>query len=319
MIDNIIDIEELGFNDPVDLDIRIYEPGNNTNLPKYRIHKQKLYLYVSKSVISKFVSLNEVIDYCPKEIFNTVIYPKYKRKSTSAMSAGTYFEVQCLGKGTNGITDVNYPLLKNGNKSATNKRIDEQVLMFKHLYPQKGMTILNDKSNIQIRGKKKWEMSPYLDVVVLLTGEADWITPYSENGISFDSIITDLKYTSDIRSTFGYEKWGHLFTNPNLIDYTQATMYHLLFDLPFAYWLFDGKTTGMENKFFFVNLDPNHSDKNLANAAQKRLYDFRESVNKTVNEIVFNFRRNWPAEPTPIRCEKCAVSDCMHKLMINTI
>ncbi len=316
MLDNFIDIKSLGYDDPIDTDIQTYSPGNNLGLPRYRIHKGKLVLYISNSLINEFIQWGEIKDYCAKKVFETYITGNYEGLSASdAMNNGSYFETQCLGSGAGNKVTIDLPSIRGGKKSMPQKRIDEQVLMFKHLMRDMGMLILPDKSNVQVKAMKEWADNNYIDLIVFATGESDLITPYSHGGIVYDNIVVDLKLTGDITSTYGPYQWGDLKKR----DMKQATLYSLLFDMPFAYWIFDYKSSVRENKFFFVNSDINHPNPELANNAKFRLRVLTEAFRKTINEIVFNFKNGWKENPSEDNCKKCPLKNCRYKFEIKVV
>lgn len=315
MLEYVIDIEGLGYKDPIDADIKDYSPGNNKNEPRYRIHKNKLVLYISKTLIGEFVQYGDIKKYCPAFIYKVYMTQEIKKPPTDPMLIGSYFETGALGEGAGGLKTVKFPKKgRGGNKSVIHTRVDEQITMFHHLYPKKGMVIMDEGRNVQVKGMKQWINHNYLDLIVFMTGEADWITPYSEKGISYDLIICDIKMTGDLTSNFGPFQWA----DKSRIDMTQPVMYHLLFGFPFAFWIFDYKPSVRENDFFFVNLDTNHTDKRLAQAAAWRLRAFKETVRKVINEIVLNFKQGWQPVPGDY-CKKCPIKDCKEKQKINLI
>lgn len=322
-MENLIEIQNLGYEDPIDNNehnIETYSPGNNTGLPRYRVHNEKLYLYISASLIAKFVHLGDIIEYCPKQIYTTVMLQQNRSEPTLPMLRGSYFESQCLGGGAGGKMTDDLPRKKNGIKTVAHNRIDDQITMFKHLYPKMGMVIMEDNQNTQVRAKKEYKEHGLLDAVVYLTGEADWLTPYMFGGEIYDSICVDIKLPGDLTSDFGKYAWGKVFSGQShFFDFTQATMYWVLFEMKFAYWLFDYKSSGPENKLFFVNHDINDPQEHLAKGAQERIYNFKKSLNNTIAEIITNFRKGWPTEPNPQLCSKCPIEDCISKINNNII
>jgi len=314
---NIVNINELGLTDPIGKQLSLdYRPGNNTNLPRFRIHKEKLILYISNTLINQFFEKGNEILYCPKRVFKTYIMNEIRNKPTLPMLKGSYFETFALGGGAGGNKVLTLPLNLNGSKTKDQQRIDDQIAAFRILKDKYDMIISDDFSNTQISGMKHFEQSNWLDVEVFLTGEADWITPignYKEH--SFGNTIVDLKLTKDLTSTFGKYAWGNL----EFINTQQGTMYNFIFELPFAFWVFDYKPKGPENKLIFVNHDTEHPNQRIATKAKYRISSTKEVINKTITEICHNFINGWKTNPKSELCTGCPILDCKDKNTLNEI
>ena len=314
---NTIDVKGLGIVDPMGTELTMdYKPSNNEKKARYRVHKNKLILYISNTLINQFFNRGDEKEYCAKRVFETYMTGNFWMKPTDAMNAGSYFETKCIGGGAGGSKVLTMPPGRGGKISVAQKRIDGQVAQFKMLVDEYGMILSDDGSNIQVKGMKHFQQNEWLDVEVFITGEADFISPIGNyRGKSFDNTIIDLKLTKDLTSTYGPFAWGNL----EFINTQQGTMYHLIFDLPFAFWLFDYKPKGPENKLIFVNHDVNHSNPAVANKAKYRLSSTKEVIRKTANEICHNFIKGWEANPKSELCRGCPVVGCKERNIMEEI
>lgn len=323
---DVLDIKGLGITDPSNKEIVGYNPGNNTGDPRFRILGNNMLLYISQTLIKSFTFLSELRDYCPKKIYEEFIANNIDWPPSDAMKAGSYFETQVLGSGANGarLTEYHKRGRKAGQRSVEQIRIDEQAILAKQLLENKGGIISDDYSNTQVKDLAQYPQDGWTNVKVFLTGEADLITPIEHEGRSFNSVCIDYKLTSDIRSTFSEYGWGRVFEAKKgskiFFDMTQATVYHLLFDMPFAYWVFDYKSKGPENKLIFINHDTKHPDPEKAIQAKFRLREFHQTMRVVINEIIFNFQTGWKTNNNDYnRCAKCGVEDCPDRNTFNEI
>ena len=308
---NVVDTKALGIIDPMGTKLTLdYKPGNNTKTARYRVHKNKLILYISNTLINQFFMKGDEKEHCAKRVFETYMTGNYWSKSTAAMDKGSYFETKSIGGGAGGSKVLSLPLGRGGKLSVDQQRIDGQVAKFKMLVDEYKIVLSDDDSNIQVKGMTRFIQNDWLDVEVFVTGEADFISPIDNyKGRKFGNTVIDLKLTKDMTSTFGPFAWGNL----EFINTQQATIYHLVFDLPFAYWLFDYKPKGPENKLIFVNHDVNHPNAAIANKAKYRLSSTKEVIRKTVNEIAHNFIKGWEANPKSELCRGCPVENCLER------
>jgi hypothetical protein len=314
---NTVDVQKLGLVDPLGIELtNDYAPGNNSKNPRYRVSGNRLVIYLSNTLINQFFERGTEKEYCPKRVFEEYMVGNWKKEPSKAMNQGSYFETKCIGGGAGGSKVLTLPPGRGGKMSVVHKRIDEQVAKFKMLCDEYGITISDDFSNTQIKEKKLVEQSDWLDVVVFLTGEADIISPIeSYKGHSFDMTVIDLKLTGDLTSTFGKYAWGNL----HFINTQQGTIYHMLFDMPFFFWVFDHKPKGLENRLIPVNHNINHPNPELASKAKYRLASTREVIRKTTTEVAQNFIKGWPATPTPTLCTGCPVLDCKDRNLLEEI
>jgi len=314
---NTINVKDNNIVDPLGTELtNDYAPGNNSNQPRFRVSGNRLVLYISNTLINQFFEKGNEKNHCPWRIYQEYMIGKWKKPPTNAMNRGSYFETRTLGGGAGGSKVLTLPPGRGGKISVGQQRIDQQVIKFKRLCEEYDITVSDDFSNTQIKEKNIFEQDDWLDIVVFLTGEADLISPIGNyKGRSFDMACIDLKLTADLTSTYGPYAWGNL----EFINTQQGTIYHLLFDMPFFYWVFDHKAKGPENKLIYVNHDPNHKDPRLASKAKYRLSSTREVIRKTTTEIAHNFIKGWPTKPDSDLCSGCPVLDCKSRNILNEI
>ena len=313
-----IDVKGLGILDPLGIPLDInYKPSNNTNKPRFRIHNNKMILYISNTLINQFFERGEKKEYCPWAVYRSYMISKDRSDPTAAMLKGSYFETKCIGGGAGGSGVHSLPLLKSGKLSTDNKRIDEQVVQFKVLKDKYGMVLKDDLSNTQVKGMIHYPQDHWVDIEVFATGEADWITPIGNyNGHSFGNSIVDLKLTGNMSSSYGKFAW----TPREFINTQQLTHYwHVFGGLPTFFWVFDYPATGMMNEIIPVNHDINHSNAKLAGKAKWRIKTFHELMRLTINEIAFNFQEGWKKNPDPALCKKCPVMGCDKRNLLNEL
>lgn len=327
MIDTI-DLKGLGITDPINTPLSEYRPGNNSGSPRYRVYKgNTLILYISQTLIKQFTRLEETVDFCGRKIYHEYMINDLSWPPTGAMRAGSYFETHLLGSGANGAQQLEYHKKGRGGKMSVEQvRIDEQIFKAKTLLEEYGGVISDDCSNVQVKTLKPYEQDKWVNVKIFLTGEADLITPLTYYGKHYDSAIIDYKLTGNLHSTFGDFGWGKVFDIPKnskiFMDLVQSTTYHLLFDMPFAYWVFDykSKDPGPEQRLVFVNHDVNHPDPVKARDAKFRLYEFHQRMNIVINKIVHQFQLGWPTNNSSYdRCAKCGLTNCPDKNNLNEI
>ena len=222
------------------------------------------------------------------------------------MQKGRYFETHCLGKGAYGSQD-DLPRLKNGNKSADHKRIDDAIILFNQIKRQK-MLYLNEY-NVQVVLRMK------LNDEFGLKGNLDiFPTTFLEEGSSIMALI-DLKLTMDITSTWGDFCWGE----PQYLDTTQLICYQTLIRgicneyndvenypediielaenglVRSFYWVFGYKKEG------FLPLEVEYTSLRVA--------EFKENLRRTMSLVGMYEQQGWPKTPGKV-CHKCPVSDC---------
>lgn len=70
---------------------------------------------------------------CPRKVFDD--FEKRPVVRGSPQEKGSYFETLCLGAGAGGTITTSIPLLKSGEKSADQVRIEAQAKRFKEMFP----------------------------------------------------------------------------------------------------------------------------------------------------------------------------------------
>ena len=103
-----------------------------------------------------------VSGYCPMKLKKCVVDKTHKIASTLSMDKGVFFETLCLGSGVHGKTLSTLPLLKNGNKSVSQIRIEAQVVKFNSLLNTHKMTI--DKKDLFMEYQLPIQMKKILEV-----------------------------------------------------------------------------------------------------------------------------------------------------------
>lgn len=300
-----------------DIDIKDYNPGNGTGLPRFRVINGRLNLFISKTVISKFVKRGTLLEYCPRYIYNRTIFnAETTDETTDAQLKGLYFETHCLGKSAGDRNFNELPRVNKGTKKSTdNLRIDEQINMFKHLSVEYGLAFDKELRNVQKFIKGKYDNHTFHDIDIWLTSELDYIGPFIESGKFHQTAVIDLKLTKDLDSSFGDFQWSR----PEYMDHTQATLICYMLKqhkIPFFYWIFDYKPSGRSNKIIHISDDVDNINPVIANNAKLRRNQLHEDIRKTVSEIVDGFRTGWQERPTQEQCKKCKL-DC--KSRISTI
>lgn len=126
--------------------------------------------------------------------------------SNESMDRGKYFEYLCIGGSAisnDEVTDL--PRLKNGEKSLAQKRIEEQVEVFKELFINKdsdkylGHEIIDIQVDVRNKERK---------------GTVDFVTKDHQNNIW----LFDLKLTADVDSTRSEYGWGHNWSDLDLVQ-----------------------------------------------------------------------------------------------------
>lgn len=207
---------------------------------------------------------------CSRKVYDQ--YVDGNQRGNFDMEKGSFFETICLGSGAKGVITNSLQLLKSGEKSADQKRIEEQAQRFLNMFNPShsefsGHHITHKQLDITVGNKK---------------GTIDFITP---------GIIWDLKLTNDID---GY------WSDANTIDLIQQVHYSWLYkefygvDMESRLLIFD-YSTKMKVKEVKINI----SDK----ATQDCLSRF-ERVEDMVSEWELG---EWPRVPSGSECSKCSL------------
>ncbi len=242
---------------------------------------------------------------CPKRYYLEEITGDLKRETTLAMLKGHYFEYQIWGTLPKEGHIPALPLLKNGNKSTDQQRIDLQVAMFPIIMARHGIKVI--KTNFRIEVKFNGD--------IIVFGTLDALVEYKGK-----RYIMDLKLTANVTSTFGDFAWGSFTTLedpdiPNLyteqqddnggnpMDVIQAHAY--MYDIElltgkrwgFLYAVFDYKP-----KSEYKIIEIKHSDEKREQLIE-RIHDTKYKLN-LFKEL------NYQALPSEWECKSCKAFDC---------
>lgn len=277
-------------------------------------------MFLSYTAISRVIDNGEIIDYCPRSIYWTVVNPKY-RIHKPVFDHGIYFESQCIGYGRDGNSLDDLPRhRRTGRKLVTQQRIDEQVMSFKKEAPRRN--VIHNEINTQIPIYFRWEE----DENIIIRSHPDiLITPFISDTQGKILATIDLKLTADLDNDYGPYQWA----NPEIRDLTQGILYsygiqhRLDFELndkfnpgnhlrelfteevlmylnsgayEFIYWIFDKKPP-LENKVVSVVLDP------------EKLKFLNETIRKAIDIYREIHRLNYPTNPKYELCRDCPIKD----------
>ena len=234
---------------------------------------------------------------CPRKWSEVFIYKTAEGFSSPAMERGVYFETMCLGSGVQGKVVDDLPRLKNGEKSAIQKRIDYQVEAFKEMFNPDSSEYLGLKiiaTDVYLdNGKEKGT----IDFIVESTSE--W-----EHG---EGLIyhADLKLTGDMEAT---HRWS--WKDPTKKDLNQQYHYQNLWE--------DMGNDPVEGSLLFV-FDYTPSKRKmiieLSNDPDKREFA-RERASGCWEVIsLYEDRGEYPTDPSERQCGECSVKDCSSRFV----
>lgn len=237
---------------------------------------------------------------------------KYKRHVTQSMLYGIYFESLILGRGNSSIaTDL--PRLSSGKKGVDQLRIEDAAHQFSRVAESYGM-IINDK-NVQVKAQKNYELPdnhPYKrQLNITVEGTGDLITPMVYRKIEYPEFCIDIKLALNRDNLHGEFCWGA----PEYMDHTQGILYSTLFELPFAYMIWDYKKDDRGHKLIMLNTLANYINREiipeiegLFQQAKRREFDLYQSISLTIDKIIQYETEGWPAEPSYSLCTNCPLS-----------
>ena len=199
-------------------------PKSTINEPKEEITKPTILkeetkqFFLSQTLIKRITDQNgNYKEVCPRQIYEEFILGKYKH-TTLPMLEGIYGETLCLGGGARGQKVVDLPRhKKNGEKLTAQLNIEEQARRFPFLCNQYGMSIIPGV-NTQVPIVKMFGKNRYIRTEIDI-----FPSPFLFED-NFGLSVIDLKFTSDVNSTFGDFGWGA----PEYLDHCQADI---------TYWL----------------------------------------------------------------------------------
>jgi hypothetical protein len=274
-------------------------------------------LRVSKSLVRQLLYKGEPYPVCPSKVYHTLLLRDIPIPVSDSQLKGLYFESRCLGSSADGKATIDLPRhSKTGAKLADHQRIDQAVELFNQVTHDYNMVISPDKT--QIYRKRRWvDDQTNSDLPVYLDGTLDFISPIQTPRYSFDLANIDLKLTKDREASdlftnglFHSTPWGA----PEKMDFTEAMMYRLIFNLPFIYLVFDYRKEGAGFKDIPIITDLNDPDPQKAAIAARRLNDLHRTIRWVVNAILRWERAGWPMEPLPLLCNRCPILDCPRRM-----
>lgn len=234
---------------------------------------------------------------CPKRWKGQWIDREFSLAPNEAMKRGSYFELGVLGAGAiPGSETSDLPRLKSGDKSAVQKRIDEQIervrgMLFDEKHPEYlGLKIAETQLAITTEDR-----SGVIDIVAY------------ENGIDVPMLL-DLKLTADLESDYGPYAWGNDWRDLDLVQLPHyADLYHEQFGIKprTGYIIADYSTK--KNVLFGELLIS--SDK--FEEKERRFTD-------ALNVIKLYEDHGWVVDPSIEQCQLCKLQ-CEHRVTSQVI
>jgi hypothetical protein len=276
-------------------------------------------MFLSYTAISKIIDNGDIIDYCPRKLYWTVVNPIYQIQKQVFLE-GNYFESQCIDYGRDRKVIDDLPRHKvTGRKLITQKRIDHQVLSFKKQASQRN--VIHNEINTQISFYFTWDQ----DEKIIIRSTPDIIlTPFISDQHGEILATIDLKLTGDLNNDFGPYQWKE----PIRRDLTQGILYsygllhRINFELndkynpknelrqlftenvkelldsgvyQFIYWIFDKKEP-LTSKIVPLEYD----------MEKKKFLD--ETIRKTIEIYREIHRMNYPTNPKYSLCRDCPIA-----------
>jgi len=267
-------------------------------------------LHLHSSFIKEFYYKGNARDICPvnkRQILIEKIYKDERKECSDAIKYGLFFEQNTLGKSARDEEIIVLPRHAKTNKMLSPEiRIRQQIALFPMLCEQYGIKVTEKNVQVVKIGHINCPNHPGIDVFIHCT--ADFISSVKINNYEKEEVVIDLKMTGDINSTFGEFGWG----NMQYIDKFQGVLYSMVFQLPFAYWIFDHKKD-IDNKFEPINTNVNHPDPVKANEAKTRIFEVKQTIYDMVDDLVKWENEYWPYNPTKENCDHCQNIYCEHK------
>ena len=283
--------------------------------------------FLSQTLIKEITDRHgEYKEVCPRYIYENYITKQYRRVTVPMMD-GIFGETLVLGGGARGQKLTDLPRhKKTGEKLTAQKNIEEQATRFPIWCNQKGISVIpgvNTQVPITKRLKDK----------VLVRTEIDLFpTPFLFEDKFVLSVI-DVKFTSDINSSWGDFCWG----KPEFVDHIQADMTYWLLqdfdmelnlkfnpekeeiyrnvfenssikkmieneDIYFIYFIIGYKKQPLEEQVNFI-----YRSYREPNGSLLRQEEFKERARKTLAQLSEWRAQNWPARENNY-CGQCPVS-----------
>ena len=233
---------------------------------------------------------------CPERFRGQWVDKEFKSEPNTHMIAGLYFEQLALGRSAqedhNGIE---FPRLKNGEKSTKQVRIEQQAQRFKELFDPKhkdflGFTIISDQDYIEVNSR---------------AGTLDFLATDRDNNIC----IFDLKLTATLQWS---GSWWHDIAK---VDLFQQYHYHKLYeDKCDPEYKIQFPNEKLRNLLIIFDYTPNcnvvvyelYPDENTGNNVDERF----NAAEKTVGLYL---KHGWITIPSVNECAKCPL-DCKFRI-----
>lgn len=218
------------------------------------------------------------------------------------MIKGQYFETQLIGSGVNGFKRE-APLLKSGKKPIDIIRIDNQVEMAEMVFHKYGII----KDYVQIERKVPIEYKEHTGVKFFLKAHADLVSPIHMKGFDYPYAVLDVKLTQDRNNRFGDYCWG----SPEFMNHNQPLLYSFVFNLPFAYLLFDYRPKDDDAGYKIIPVITTamkNLDDSFKNVAKQRAVDLKVTIQNVIDKIVAWDIDGYPPEPGATVCKRCPLN-----------
>ena len=143
------------------------------------------------------------------------------------------------------------------------------------------------KDNVQKIYKKDYPHKYENECKVIIKGVVDFEHAIWYQNQFVDAVI-DLKFTANLKSTFGDFSWG----KPEFMDHIQFDVYNYLSNKPCVYWVFD--CTKELNQDIFMH-DPDETN----------IQDMHTRINLTIIELITSYHMGWEAIGEYENCKDC--------------
>ncbi len=274
-------------------------------------------LRLSKSLIRQLIYKGEPYPVCPYQVYHTLLLKDIPIPESESMLKGLYFESKCIGSSAGGKRVDDLPRHKKTcAKLSDHERIDLAIERFFLVANAYGLII--DPKYTQIYRKRLWvDPKGTQQAPVYLEGTLDFMSPITTSRYSFDVATIDLKLTRDRQASEFFTN-GHYHPTPwgapQNMDFTEAMLYRVIFELPFVYLVFDYKKEEPGFKDIPIITDINHRDPAKATIAQERMNQLYKTL-RWMSDTIFRWEhQHWQMEPNTLVCSRCLIPDCPKRI-----
>jgi hypothetical protein len=274
-------------------------------------------LRLSKSLIRQLIYKGEPYPVCPLQVYHTLLLRDITLPESESMLKGMYFESKCIGSSAGGKVVDDLPRhKKTGAKLSDHERIDQAIIQFQMVVNAYGLIV--DPQYTQIYRKRLWaDNGSNQSIPIYLEGTLDFISPITTSRYRFDVATIDLKLTKDREASEFFTNglyhptpWG----SPEKMDFTEAMLYRLIFEMPFVYLVFDYKKDNPGFKDIPIITDIADADPTKAGIAIERMSQLYKTL-RLVTDAIFRWEyQHWPMEPNTMVCGKCPIPDCPKRM-----